>query len=257
MISKFKALLKKKNDTFIGIIDEDGVGLSQFEDECSMTFSFIAYIKNNGEVQEKEAVVHKIIPSLEYNVEDLEPLSIVKLTGIEEDLEFQKRIHLESIIKTDVSNDLLNEVLKKRTTEISIEIFDIGVFIKDRISNNFESQVSWNGKNISLSFSEDVDQEEFRKNAKDLLDNSKEWSSKFSNKISEILLPIKNETWREEDEDIISEDEIVRRIQLTSITFYSSEEFEAWFSDDNIFYGHFVNVDGNINGTLQNPSLSG
>ena len=68
MLSKIKSLFQSKSgDTFIGLIDEDGVGKGSSKDQCTMTFSFCAYINNDGILLENEAVIHKEIPNFDYN----------------------------------------------------------------------------------------------------------------------------------------------------------------------------------------------
>lgn len=258
MFSKIKSVMtNKSDDIFIGIINEDGVGKSFFDDEYTMTFSFIAFVKNDGTIQEKEAVIFKTIPSLNYEIEGLEPLSIVKISGTDLKTPNQYRINLISIIKTNCEHQGLDEIVARRTNPVRLDIPNFGIFTLDKLSKIFETELEWDNSTILLSFSSEIEKDEIIPNAKRMIENAVYWNQKFKDRIAEELLSLKNETWIEENESPITARELNERIKLISITFYSQDEFEANFSDDNIFYGHIINLSGNLNGTLGNPTLYG
>ncbi len=57
------------------------------------------------------------------------------------------------------------------------------------------------------------------------------------------LIQLKNETWLEEDEVEITREEFIERIRVQSISIYYDGNFEVWFDDGDIFWGHGIKVD--------------
>ena len=58
------------------------------------------------------------------------------------------------------------------------------------------------------------------------------------------LLPLKNDAWRDEDEPRLSPAQFAARITLQSVNAYGS--FGFWHDDGDLFWGHSVQVTGNL-----------
>ncbi|WP_299556949.1 DUF2262 domain-containing protein [Seonamhaeicola sp.] len=259
MISKIKSLFQPtKGDSFIGLIDEDGVGKSSFEGECSMTFGLCAYIKNNNPVETKEAVVHRKIPNMDYTIKGLEPLTIVEFRGEQIDYHGQNRINLLSIVKTESSNAVLEEILQKRLEPVEFKSEVFGSFILDRRSHWFETKAQWKNQQIELFLSGTLaDIRGLESTAIKLFIESDKWDEKIKKKIASDLLSLKNESWIDENESPLSEKEFLSKITLESIVIHDEEDFEFWFNDGDIFWGHTISVEGNLNGHLDKAGIHG
>lgn len=259
MLSKIKsAFKKKKGDTFIGLIDEDAVGKASFKDEYSMTFSLCAYTKNDEPLQEEEAVVHKIIPNFDYTIKGLEPLTIVELVGEQISYHGQNRINLSSIIKTKTSHPELQKVLEKRLVPVIFESEFFGNFLFDRRSNWFELKSTWLNAEIELFLSGDLSViPELEKQAIHLFKEQSEWDLKFTNKIAKDLLALKNESWIEENEKPLTEEEFKGKIKLENLVIHNDGDFEAWYNDGDTFWGHSISLDGNLDGSLNEAGIHG
>lgn len=259
MLSKIKSLFQSKSgDTFIGLIDEDGVGKGSSKDQCTMTFSFCAYINNDGILLENEAVIHKEIPNFDYNIKGLEPLTIVEIRGNQISYHGQNRINLSSVVKTGVHNEKLKKVLEKRLKPVIFESDFFGVFILDRAPNWFEVKAKWIDNEIDLLLSGTLDDlPELELQAITLFNKQNEWDQKFRNKITSDLLELKNESWIEEDENPLTEIEFQGRIKLENLQIHNNGDFQAWYSDGDIFWGHSISLDGNLNGQLDDAGLQG
>lgn len=250
--------MKQNADTFIGLIGEDGVGRSSYMDECSMTFTLCAYVKNNGALQEDEVVVHRTIPDLEFSIEGLEPLTIVELTGDQIIYHGQNRINLSIVQKTGADHPELQDFLRRRLEPVVYASKDFGNFILDRRTNWFETKATWSGHEINLFLSGALsDMEQLVDQAKRLFDRQSDWDAKFRDRITDDLLSLKNENWTEEDEKLLSEQEFRERLKVDSIVIYVGDDFEAWFDDGNLFLGHSISVQGDLGGQLHKANLQG
>lgn len=259
MLAKIKSLFRgKSGETFIGLIDEDGVAKGSSRDQFVMTFSFCAYIDSNGELQEKEAVLHKVIPNFDYKVKGLDPLTIIEVKGEQISYHGQNRINLSAIVKTDLDHSELKEIRDKRLKPVTFVSKFFGTFLLDRGANWFEIKAEWLNKEIDLLLSGSLDDlPELELQAITLFNKQNEWDQKFRKKIANDLLQLKNESWIEEDENPLTEIEFQGRINLENLQIYENGDFQAWYSDGDIFWGHSISLDGNLNGRLDDAGLQG
>ncbi|WP_179007478.1 DUF2262 domain-containing protein [Winogradskyella forsetii] len=75
--------------------------------------------------------------------------------------------------------------------------------------------------------------------------------------ITKKLLPLKNENWLEENESELSESEFIKRIKLTSISFFGKGNSELIFSDGDLFWKHDIVADLNTKNKLTDINIRG
>ncbi|GHT22403.1 hypothetical protein FACS189430_04130 [Bacteroidia bacterium] len=56
------------------------------------------------------------------------------------------------------------------------------------------------------------------------------------------LLKLKNDTWLDEDETEINEDEFIAKMKMESISFYANGAYSLYYADGDIFWGHSIVV---------------
>ena len=259
VFSKIKSIFRKSDlDTFTGLIDENGVVKGASEDNWSMTFCFIAYFKNNGRIVEDEVVIHRDIPSADYGINGLDPLTIVKLTGEQISYHGQNRINLSSIVQTNLSHHGLSKIRDNRLQPITYSSFKFGTFTLDRRSHWFETKTSWNESEIELFLSTDLSEiENAEKLAIEIWNDSTNWDLRFNSKISDELLKLKNQHWLDDEEPPISKEAFLSQIRLESIVVHLDGYFEAWFNDGNLFWGHAINVSASVDGSISDCGIHG
>lgn len=128
----------------------------------------------------------------------------------------------------------------------------------DPDKSNFEAIISNLDKKYSLSLL-------------DFQENEIEAATKFAYKIclwlelndesarvfcASKLLPLKNETWLEDQEEPITEEEFIETLDLEGITAFSDESFSLYFDDNDMFWGHSIVVDVKDN-VLIDANLAG
>lgn len=249
-------LKSQKDDTFIGLIDKFGVVKSSSNGEFLLFFSFCAFSRNHELVQEKEIIVHQVIPNLDYAIEGLNPLSIVEISGEQILYQGQIRIKLSSVVKTNVKHPELDAILQKRTTTPTFISSYFGIFNFDRRSNSFGLETKWLNSNIGLNFYGTLDElKEIEHIAIQLFENKQEWDNRFRNKTSNDLLSLKNDSWLKENEPPLSEFEFQNKISLDKINLNKAGEIEVWYNDGNTFGGHPICIDGNLNKALNKAGI--
>ena len=66
-----------------------------------------------------------------------------------------------------------------------------------------------------------------------------------------------DQTDREAEKDPITEDEFARRILLTEFTVSPGGRFTAYYNDDDMFWGHSVEVSGSLKKGITYANLAG
>ena len=259
IFSKIKSLIKPyKKDIFIGIIDENGVGLSSSKNVCSMSFNFCNYVINDEETIHGEVTVYKKVPSMDYTVKGLDALTIVKISGEKISKNGQNRIKLSSIVQSNYKHDRLNDKLEERKKPVLFKSKTFGIFVLDRGSGWFETNAFWNDVEIELFLSTDLNQiEDLETLALKIWEDQTKWDLKLKAKISNDLLKLKNEAWLEEEESSITMDEFQSKLVLENIVIFKDGDFEAYYNDGDLFWGHSISVEANINGSMSDAMLSG
>ncbi len=93
--------------------------------------------------------------------------------------------------------------------------------------------------------------------AKELRKNQEDWAEKVGDFAVGELLELKNTTWLDEDEATITPEEFKKRMRLESITVSPNGEFEFWHDDGDLFWGHSIQVSGNLKDGLTDANIQG
>jgi hypothetical protein len=112
-------------------------------------------------------------------------------------------------------------------------------------------EITYDPSEIELNENKFIDQINSRLNW--ISDNEKT----LKNGIAEKLVPLKNESWLDETETEISNNEFVKRIQLSRITFYGDGNSELTFDDNDLFWEHQIVADLNAKNKLTDINIRG
>ncbi len=160
----------------------------------------------------------------------------------------------------DGNDPELRAILEEQMQEVSMEVEGLGRFVLDRTVDWFETRKDWLGTEIILSF--DQDEEEVMESAigtaRILMEDQKDWDRRVREYAADELLELANEwaenTMEEEEEgleetgQLVTREQFMERMELESIQAQEDGDFEFWFLDGNLFYGHSIHVTGNVEG---------
>ncbi|WPP52997.1 DUF2262 domain-containing protein [Catalinimonas niigatensis] len=249
---------KEELTTFTGIVDEGCVSKIGTDSAVSLGFSFFAYAKNDSEIIEEEIYVTKEIPSFEYDVSNINQLDIITIKGVQIEHYGQQRILLSSIEQVNVKDKRFELIRNKRKQPITFDSEKLGVFTLERGPNWFVSTQIWYDHEIELMLmDEDTPPISSEKAAISLFEKQRYWHRKFVKIIIEELLPLKNESWLEEHDQPFTESDFEKRIKITSISVWDDGAFESWFDDGDLFWGHGINVNGNLSDGVESAGIAG
>lgn len=122
----------------------------------------------------------------------------------------------------------------------------------------FVGEAEWNGEAVELSFYVDDNQDitSLLATAEQLWDAQSEWKKKVDD-FAVGLLPIKNESWLDVDEQPLDAEQFKAQMKLQAIWVHPDGEFEFWHEDGDLFWGHVIQVTGSLTEGLTEVGIAG
>src|SRR5262249_1382463 len=93
--------------------------------------------------------------------------------------------------------------------------------------------------------------------AHELWDSQAKWDQAVRACAVKSLLDLKNENWLEDDEEEVTAEEFFDRIAPQQIVLYHTGRFEFWCHDDDLFWGHDIEVIGNLSDGAHSADIQG
>ena len=92
---------------------------------------------------------------------------------------------------------------------------------------------------------------------KALWEEQKVWNKRAEDFAAELLLPMKNDNWLDEEEAALNAKQFKSRMTLESIKIDVDGSFEFGYDDGDLFWGHPIGVSGNHKDGLTDADFSG
>jgi hypothetical protein len=162
----------------------------------------------------------------------------------------------------------LREFAEERAKPVIIDHTQFGKLVLDRRIDYFAGRATWNGEEVNISFESEPGHDISRALgvAETLWKDQAAWQQKVEDLAVQTELPTKNEHWLDSDEECDSDEDdepipltpaqFKQRMTLETIQINSRGEFEFWFNDGGMFYGHSILVCGKLDG-LKSASMQG
>ncbi len=248
----------KSGDIYIGIVEETGVRRILFKNENFIAFNLCAYIYND-QLKEEETTVYMKIPTYDYTIEGLKPLTIVEFIGEKIQHSDSNRIDLYAIINTTVQNTTLQKFLEKRQESIIFKSDFFGDFYWCPEPYWFEIKTRWISNEIRLFLSGNLKEvPDMELSAIKLFERQDYLDLRFKEKISKELLKIINDRL-DSNKKLFTMHEFQNRINLKDLIIGKNGFFEARYSNDSTLlpWKHSIGIYGNLNKDLNELQIIG
>lgn len=236
---------RKEVVTIIGMVSARNQGAHKKDEFSTHRFELEKW-KLDGKMQTNKLLVWRPVKHNSDYFKDIPAYSIVELK-VFLNLKNNRSILQSGLLISNPSEDLL-ELKKDIQGSVFIQIDDIGKFELNKKLNLFEGSPLWNTQKIRFAIDVKSEAEITDEIAtlKTLLSNQAEWKEKIDQYAVSKLLPLKNDTWLKENESQWSEDTFLKTYSLESILISEKGRFEFWHRDGDIFWGHFILIQGTI-----------
>ena len=144
----------------------------------------------------------------------------------------------------------------------------LGELTLDKDHDAFEGEIQWCGKGVRLSLEVNAESKpswtRARNAAKRLVTDQETWDKAMRDFAAKNLTGLAN-NWLSQDEESardpetapITEEEFAQRILLTEVSVSPGGRFTAYYNDDDMFWGHAVEVSGSLKKGITYANLAG
>jgi len=175
----------------------------------------------------------------------------------------EKSMMLVQVLETDYRDDELTLILREELEPVYYRDERLGEFLLDKAVKLFEQKISWSGEEGRLYFDWHEDPALMKSAlnvAYALVQDQVHWNAKFRRFAAEQLLESARDWQQEEDEEggeEISLESFMARMGFSSLSVYPDGDFVVYFDDGDLFFGHSILVNGNVNGELSSAEIAG
>ncbi len=169
------------------------------------------------------------------------------------------------VLEQAVSCPELEAVLEEYNKPVVIEDKVLGTLILNREFGIFETTLLWNGNDVSFMLEVNPESKSswsrVRTAAKKLVVEQETWDKTMREFAAKKLTALAND-WLAEDEENndakpITEEAFADRIALSEISITSGGSFTAHYNDDDMFWGHAIEIHGSLKKGIANANISG
>ncbi|MCU0493921.1 MAG: DUF2262 domain-containing protein, partial [Chloroflexaceae bacterium] len=160
---------------------------------------------------------------------------------------------LEQYMGADDADAELNDYAQQLQQPVTLDDPLLGTFTLDRRVDWFSAEVVWDGQPVRLNLSESASAQAALQTAHALWQDQRVWAQRIREYAVEQLLELKNDSWLDDDEEELTALAFLERMQLESITVHSDGTFDFWHDDGDLFWGHTIQISGNL---AEGPTLA-
>jgi hypothetical protein len=238
----------------IGVASPRGVGAVGYDVDkrWMMGFELDAWRIHGCALHTQPLIVRRAVTDdeLKSYQDSVQPYNIVRITArvVIDSVFGRPEALLESFVGTDDSDAELNDYGTDLQKPVTFHDPNLGTFTLDRQLDRFEGEANWCWETISLHLSaiEPRKVQEALNTAYSLWKDQWEWQKRIRQFAVQKLLPIKNDFWLEDGERALTAEQFDDRMTLESIDVDADGSFTFWHDDGDLFWGHLIEVRGNL-----------
>ncbi len=180
--------------------------------------------------------------------------------------QYNNMLSLVKVLEEKTADERLESVLNEYRKIVTIDDDELGEFTLDKDLEMFEGSIQKDGEKVVLYLEVDKDDQETWKTAHE---NMKRFISELDIRdkdmrefSAEALTELANdwlEDSLEDDEEMqeITEADFARRIELCEISVDAEGSYTVYYSDDDMFWGHSIEVYGTFDEGIQSANMVG
>lgn len=248
-----------------GIVNSTGAGSGWLkgQESPSLNLSFHAWRIGSGPIRTESLSIRRRIADEELQgfQELIRPETIIRIRArlVEQNAFHRPEAQLEEILAVNPADRELQDLLTEWQKPVTRRDDRFGTLAYDRTVSWFRADVEWNGTPIELSLdvSDSGDPDGALRIAYTLWEKEEEWKERIEDYAVQKLLPLNNDIWREPEEAEITPEDFKRRMTLESVLVHPDGSFEFWHNDGDLFWGHMIQISGNLSDGPTNADIVG
>ncbi|WP_353095647.1 DUF2262 domain-containing protein [Tissierella praeacuta] len=185
------------------------------------------------------------------------------LPDVHENVSCGLNLMVVEVLERNCRDDRLEEILREYQKPVKIHPLGCSELLLDKSLGMFDGDCKWNGERCMVHLDVDEDGAETAEDAivtlAELLSHSKIWDDQARKFAASELAEMANE-WQPEDEENaleISKEDFEKRLTISELCISIDGDFEIFYDDDDMFWGHVIIVSGNIKKGLEDATIAG
>lgn len=246
----------------VSLSNPDGDSFTDL-DEWSIIFNFDGWTDSEGNFHKEELIVRKVVQQEESDriKELVQPRGVVTISchiGVISDID-RKDAALVSIIATDTLDERLFKYRAELETPLILKTKTFGNLTLDRSVGWFEGNVRLGFRKVRICIEPNSISvpEVAVSTAERIWESRKELIELAKDQAVNALLDDKNGSWLQDGESCLSANKFKKSMKLDSIVIREKGEYDFWFNDSGLFWGHDIEVLGNDTKGFYQASIQG
>lgn len=167
------------------------------------------------------------------------------------------------VMERDAGDSRLEEILKEYRKPVTMQAVGCSKLQLDKSLGMFDGDCQWNGEECMVHLDVDERGAETALDAEatlaKLLSESTAWDEKARAFAALKLVDTANDWLTDEDENApeITEEDFAARLSISELCVSTDGDFELFYDDDDMFWGHVIIVSGNIEDGLDDATIAG
>ena len=239
-------------DETIGVVDANGPGGWSEGDDWTLTFTFCRWKVLPGLMKSRPLTVTFTGAREQFDLlwARVHPYSVVRIHArvVEESVIGVPWAELLEFLGPDDSDPEVNQAAVDFQKPVVWNDGQFGSFTLDRRADLYTGETEWNGAPVRLNLKVDDSgkSDAALESARTLWESQKQWAKRIEDYAVRELLALKNESWLDEGEAELSVKDFKARMALESVTVGPDGSFDFWHDDGNLFWGHSIQISGNL-----------
>jgi hypothetical protein len=248
----------------LGLVDETGAGgWSEEDDRCTLSFAFDCWKVPPGPMKTERLSVELATSREEFDSlwDRTDASSVVRIRArlVEESATGSPHAELVEFLGPDDSDSELNRAAANLQEPVELTDRQFGTLTLDRMVNWYTGKSKGNGAVVALNLCVDDSGaiDGALTAARSLWKDQKGWAKRIEDYAVTELLPLKNQSWRDEGEAELSAKQFKSRMTLESVTVMPDGSFDSLHNDGGMFNGHSIQVGGNLSAGPTDADIPG
>jgi hypothetical protein len=233
-----------------GVVRPRSAAGSQFPpaQEWTMSFVFEAWRGADGIIHSTPLVVRRVCSETEMRAAR-KRINATRIISARVRFVDEKSAQLLELVDARLPAD---DPLARLATDLAVPVTRqderFGTLTLDRSVDLWEGKASWTGGAVDVQLSARSEDEltAALEVARALWNDQAGWSERIQAYAVAQLLPLKNDSWLDDDEEPLTPAQFRARMRLESITVEPDGDFIFWHNDGDLFCGHTIQVVGNL-----------
>lgn len=168
------------------------------------------------------------------------------------------------VLARDCHEERLENILAEYRKPVKLHPVGCGELLLDKSLGMYDGEGTWNGGSCRIHLDVDGEGMETAEDSvhtlQKLMEHCADWDKKARRFAAKELTELAND-WQdesgEEEEAEITEEEFAERLHISEVCVSVDGDFEIYYDDDDMFWGHVVVVSGNIDHGISDATMEG